>query len=152
VTVPTSSTSPNGTSTLAVVATAYSSTNGTCTGTVTGTGEGTGTLVVSAPASQLVFIQQPSNVAHTASITPSITVQLVDGNFDAVATAGVSVTLTIGTNPGGGVLSGGGPITTSAAGLATFAATKISLAGTGYTLIASSTGLTSITSAAFNVT
>ena len=151
-TITTSATSPNGTSTLAVVATAYSSTNGTCSGTVLGTGQGNGTLALSAPATQLVFVQQPSNVVHNASITPAITVLLVDDNFDAVATTGVPVTLAIGTNPGGGTLSGGGPTDTAATGVATFSTTKISLAGVGYTLTATSAGLTGATSTAFNVT
>ena len=151
-TVTTSSTSPNGTSTLAVVATQYSSTNGSCSGAVNGTGQGNGTLVISAPATQLVFVQQPSNVAHNANVTPAITVLLVDNSFDAVTTSGVPVTLAIGTNPSGGTISGGGPTNTAASGVATFTTTRISLAGTGYTLTASSPGLTSATSTAFNVT
>jgi trimeric autotransporter adhesin len=151
-TVPTSATSPNGTSTLAVVATGYNSTDGSCSGTAIGTGQGDGALVVSAPATQLVFVQQPSNVVHNANVTPAINVLLVDGSFDAVTTSGVPVTLAIGTNPGGGTLSGGGPTNTAASGVATFTTTKISLAGTGYTLTASSAGLTGATSTAFNVT
>jgi hypothetical protein len=63
------------------------------------------------------------------------------------------VTLAIGANPGGGVLTcTGGLSKVAVAGIATFAGCTISKPGTGYTLVASSSGLTSATSTAFNVT
>src|SRR2546427_39032 len=64
-------------------------------------------------------------------------------------TATTSITVAIGTNPASGTLSG---TTTVAAvnGVATFANLSINNPGTGYTLIASATGLTGATSSAFN--
>ncbi len=102
------------------------------------------------PAS-LAFSQQPSNTVSGASISPAVTVQVLDSNglLDTSSTA--SVTLAIGTNPGGGTLSG--TVTQSAVnGVATFSSLSLNKAGTGYTLTAASTGLTSVTSNAFNIT
>ena len=146
--VPTSTTTPGGTSSLAVVATAYSSTNGSCTGTVSATAQGTATLAVTATAAQLSFVQQPSNVAHNATMTPAVTVLAVDDNFDPVS--GVSVTVTLASGPG--TLIGGGSVSTAATGLATFNGLKISAAGTGDTLAAGASGVPTVTSQAFNVT
>src|SRR5256885_5873691 len=65
-------------------------------------------------------------------------------------TATSSITVAIGTNPASGTLAG---TTTVAAvnGVATFANLSINNPGTGYTLIASATGLTGATSTAFNI-
>ena len=62
------------------------------------------------------------------------------------------MSLAIGTNPGGGTLTGGAAVTV-ASGIATFSGLSINTAGTGYTLTASSTpSYTAVTSAAFNIT
>ena len=74
-------------------------------------------------------------------------------NYGNLVTTPVAVTLSIGTNPGGGTLScptSGTSVTTSS-GYAYFYGCYITVAGTGYTLVASSSGLTSATSAAFNI-
>jgi Subtilase family len=99
------------------------------------------------------FTQQPTNTVAGATITPAVKVQVVDiAAKPDLFTLYTDVTLTLGTNPGGGTLIGGGstPLT---AGAATFSTLKIDMAGTGYTLKATSTppGLTS-TSSAFNIT
>jgi hypothetical protein len=60
------------------------------------------------------------------------------------------VTLALGANPGTATLSGGGPVN-AVGGIATFSAVQISAAGTGYTLVASSTGLTSDTSTPIDI-
>src|SRR5439155_17112965 len=62
-----------------------------------------------------------------------------------------TVTVALGANPGGGTLSG----TTSVAavnGVATFANLSINKVGTGFTLSATATGVTSATSGGFNIT
>ncbi len=99
----------------------------------------------------LGFAVQPSNAVTGAAITPAVQVEVRDQFGARVTTAGNSITLAIGTNPGGGTLSG---TTTAAAvnGVATFSGLGIDRAGTGYTLTASSTGLTAATSSPFNVT
>ena len=67
------------------------------------------------------------------------------------AASGLSVTLAIGSNPGAGVLHGTTTVTTDAAGVATFNDLSISAAGAGYTLTATSAGLTGDVSTPFGV-
>lgn len=98
----------------------------------------------------LFFIQQPSNVQTGAVITPSITVRIRD-QFGNDTASIASVTLAIGTNPGGSTL-GGTLSRAGVAGLASFDDITLNNAGTGYTLTAASAGLTGDTSATFNVT
>ena len=62
-----------------------------------------------------------------------------------------TVTLTIGSNPTGGTLSGTLTVTVSG-GIATFNDLSIDLAGDGYTLHATTTGLTEADSVAFRIT
>src|SRR5262249_29766745 len=62
-----------------------------------------------------------------------------------------SVTVTLGANPGGAVLSGTTTVRVSA-GVATFANLSLNQPGSGYTLVATSGALTGATSAAFAVT
>jgi hypothetical protein len=101
----------------------------------------------------LKFLQQPTNTVAGATMTPAVKVGVIDsaGIADPY-TLYDDATLAIGTNPGGGTLTGGSsqPLT---AGVATFSGLKIDKAGTGYTLVATSTpaGL-STTSNAFNIT
>jgi hypothetical protein len=93
---------------------------------------------------------QPSNVALGASIAPAVQVSVDDTNGNVVTTATNAVTIAIGTNPGGGTLSG--TLTANAvAGVASFSTLSINKGGTGYTLTAAATGLTGATSSAFNV-
>ena len=66
-------------------------------------------------------------------------------------TTRTTVGLAIGTNPGGGTLTGGTAVTVSA-GVATFAGLSINKTGTGYTLTASSTPASRGHLAAFNIT
>ena len=61
------------------------------------------------------------------------------------------VTLTSGANPSGGTLSGTLTVTVSG-GIATFSDLSIDLAGDGYTLHATTTGLTDADSIAFSIT
>ena len=100
------------------------------------------------PASQLSFTTSPgTTVAGDPFATqPVVTFQDAGGN---TATATGAVSLAIGSNPGGGTLSGCTSTTTN--GVATFSGCKINLAGNGYTLVATSPGLQSATSSAFNI-
>jgi len=103
-----------------------------------------------AAASQLVFTVQPTNTAAGGTITPPVEVTAYDafGNL-ATGFAG-NVTLTIGSNPGGGTLNGTTTVT-AAAGVASFAALSITNAGVGYTLVAGSGALTGATSGTFDI-
>ncbi len=105
-------------------------------------------------ATKLVFSFQPhDSIAGRAINIPNLgpTVIVQDSFGNTVTSSTASITIAIGTNPGGGTLSG----TTSknaSGGVATFSDLSIDKAGTGYTLIATATGLTSATSNAFNIT
>src|SRR5512143_2277783 len=107
--------------------------------------------ITAGPAAQLVFTAQPLGAIAGANITPAVVVTCFDqlGNIATGFTG--SVTMAIGTNPSGGILSGTTSVA-AVAGVATFSALKIDKAGVGYTLTASATGLTSATSVAFDVT
>src|SRR5687768_3288521 len=102
-------------------------------------------------ATRLGFTTQPAATTTGAVITPPVVVAVQDADGNTFTSATNSVTVAIGSNPGGGSLSG---TTTVAAvnGVATFADLRISGAGAGYTLSVSSPGLTSATSAPFSVT
>ncbi len=107
------------------------------------------------PATKLVFNAQPgtSTAAQPFPTQPIVAITDAGGN---IVTTGASstktVTLALGANPGGGVLTcTGGLSKVAVAGIATFAGCTISKAGVGYTLVASSTGLAPATSTAFNV-
>lgn len=117
----------------------------------TGSILGSATVVVNpAAAYRLVFGQQPAGAAPGATISPAVTVRVLDrynnlltgDNTDRVAIA-------IASNPGGGVLTGTTTATVSG-GVATFANLSINQPGTGYTLVATAGSMTA-TSAGFNV-
>ena len=106
-------------------------------------------VTVTGAASKLVFTVQPSNTTVGLAISPAVQVSVEDSSGNVVNSS-ASVTIAIGTNPSGGHLSG--TLTVAAvAGVATFNNLAIDTAGTGYTLAASSTGLTTGTSSAFNI-
>ncbi len=107
--------------------------------------------ITPAPASVLAFTAQPpASSAAGAAFGATVTARDSLGNV-ATGFAG-NVTLAIGTNPGGGALSGT-PTVAAVSGVAAFSGLSINKAGTGYTLTASATGVaTGATSAAFNIT
>ena len=112
-----------------------------------------GTPLAAAPvfAEHLAFIVEPTDTAAGATVAPAVQVAVEDQNGNIVASDNSSVTLAIGTNPGGGALSG---TTTAAAvqGVATFSNLSISEPGTGYTLTAADGSVTAAASVAFKVT
>jgi hypothetical protein len=99
----------------------------------------------------LAFIVQPANATGGATIAPSVQVEIQDASGNRVTSATHSVTMTIGTNPGGGTLLGGGAVA-AVNGVATFPGLRIDVAGAGYTLEANGGGLTEATSASFDIT
>src|SRR5205823_107989 len=102
----------------------------------------------------LVYLQQPTTAQAGVSMAPPVTVQVKDANNNIVTTgtgSTASVGIAILANPGSGTLSGTTPVN-AVAGVATFSGLSITKTGTGYTLQATSTGLTSATSSAFNIT
>ena len=102
-----------------------------------------------APA-KLAFQTQPSNTDAGSTITPAVTVQVLDANGNLVKTANNAVTMALGVNPGNSTL-GGSLIQYAINGVATFANLTLNTAGNGYTLTASATRLTSATSNTFSI-
>jgi hypothetical protein len=132
-----------------------SANSGTTTATQGFPAFGAGTYVFAVgtekPADNLAFAVQPSDVVLGASITPAVTVQVRTANNFVATKSGASVTMAIGANPGFATL--GGTTTVAATnGVAMFAGLTLDSIGTGYTLNASSSGLTGRTSNPFNVT
>src|SRR6185295_19185645 len=103
------------------------------------------------PATHLVFSTQPTSAQAGATITPAVQVSALDASNNVVGGFTGSITVAIGTNPGGGTLSGTLTVTATS-GVATFANLSINSAANGYMLAASSSGLTGATSTAFNIT
>jgi len=103
------------------------------------------------PPAKLGFGQQPSTTSAGVAIAPAVTVIVQDAGGNTVTTDSRNVTVAIGTNPSGGILSG--TLTQAAsAGVATFNNLSIDKQGTGYTLTAASSPvLTGATSIAFNI-
>lgn len=118
-------------------------------GSLTGATSSSFAIISQVPA-KLEFSVQPSNTTAAATISPSVTVRILDASDQLVTGATNSVTLAIGTNPGSGTLSGTLTVAASS-GIATFSNLSIDKAGTGYTLAATSSGLTGATSSAFNI-
>ncbi|MGH6690414.1 MAG: beta strand repeat-containing protein, partial [Gammaproteobacteria bacterium] len=104
-----------------------------------------------APASQLAFTAQPTNVGAGAAITPAVQVTVRDAFGNRVTTSNHDVTVAINPNPGGGALFGTLTVTANA-GVATFADLSVDKTGVGHTLSATATGLGAATSGAFDVT
>ena len=101
-------------------------------------------------ASKLAFSVQPSNAAAGAAITPTVQVAVQDAGGNLVTAPAVAVAVAIGTNPSGGVLSGTASVL-SASGIAQFSNLSIDKSGTGYTLQATATGLTTAVSTSFTI-
>ena len=102
------------------------------------------------PPSQVAFTTQPGNAVAGDKFATPPAVAVEDAGGNVVTTATNTVTLAIGTNPSSGTLSGCTGALNS--GITTFTGCTINSAGTGYTLVASASGLTpTATSAPFNV-
>ncbi|MCP4454092.1 MAG: DUF11 domain-containing protein, partial [Planctomycetes bacterium] len=96
---------------------------------------------------QVAFTGQPVG-PYSAGGTISVTVAIQDGSGNAITSNTDNVTISLGQNPGSGVLSG--DLTKAASGgLAVFDNLSINRTGTGYTLVATSGTLTSATSSSF---
>ena len=110
----------------------------------------TSTVTFTEHATQLAMVAEPATSVAGASIG-SIQVRLRDATNSNVSTSGTSITVAIQNNPGAATLLGTTTRTT-VNGVATFSDLSLNKMGTGYTLTFASTGLTSVTSQAFNIT
>jgi hypothetical protein len=103
------------------------------------------------PAIQLAFVTQPSSTAAGAPISPAVTVLVEDTLGNVVTSSSATVLLTFQSNPTSATLSGTTSVN-AVNGVATFSNLSINNVGTGYTLIALSSGLAnSPPSVAFNI-
>ena len=96
-------------------------------------------------ATQLAFTTQPGGGANAAAWTAQPAVAIEDAGGNVVTTATNSITLAIGTNPGGTLACTTNPLAATA-GTSTFAGCKITGKTGTYTLTATATGLTGATS------
>jgi uncharacterized repeat protein (TIGR01451 family) len=107
------------------------------------------TTVSAASVASLAFVSQPANAQYWQTLG-TVTVRLSDAS-GSVVDSSAPVTVALGNNPGNGILEG--TLTVNANhGVATFTGLSVSEAGTGYTLVATSPGLSAATSSPFTVT
>ncbi len=108
-------------------------------------------LVTPAAANHLAFSQGPANTTLNATISPAVTVRILDAYNNVLTSDYLDVvTIAIGTNPSGATLSGTTSLTV-AGGVATFNNLSLNQLGNGYTLTARSGTLSAVTSSTFNV-
>jgi hypothetical protein len=116
------------------------------------------TVVTGGCALRFVSTAQPANARIAQTITSQaytptgapVAVEVIDAAGNRIATNDVAVTMAIGTNAGGGTLSGTTTATT-VNGVASFSSLGIDKAGAGYTLRASSASGASTTSTPFSI-
>ena len=109
--------------------------------------------VSAGPATKLIVTTQPSSSNTSGAVfgtQPRVTIQDASGNTVTTSSAAVTLAITSGTGTAGAVLSGTKTIN-AVNGIAAFSGLSIDKAGTGYTLTATSPGLTTAATAAFNV-
>jgi hypothetical protein len=112
---------------------------------------GSATLtIVAGAAKTLAFTIQPGSAVVGGPIGGPPTIAVQDGFGNTVTSSRASISVAIGTNPGAGTL-GGTTTQAAAAGIAGFANLTISEPGAGYTLGATSSGLTGAPSGAFTI-
>ena len=107
--------------------------------------------VTAGTATQLAFGTQPSTTAAGHQITPAVKVRALDALGNLVSNFTGAVSVAFGNNPGGATLSGTTPAA-AVGGVATFTDLSVNKTATGYTLVASATGFSPITSSAFDIT
>src|SRR4029077_13299733 len=98
------------------------------------------------------IVQQPTNTGVNESITPAVTVKVVDTNGNTVTSSTASINVAKNTGSPSGVLSG--TLTRAANGVngtATFNDLQLDTTGTAFQLDLSSAGLVPVTSSTFNV-
>lgn len=100
--------------------------------------------------SQLAFVTEPGAPTAGLVFAPAVRVEIRDAAGNHVTNATHTVNLSLGKNPAGGTLTGGGNATASN-GVATFGNLRLNKAGTGYTLVARIAGVAETESRTFDV-
>lgn len=114
-----------------------------------GAGSGTSAVTVPGPAATLAFKVQPTTDTAGKAMAP-VKVAALDAQGNPAGSFTGSVTVTLGTKPPGGTLSGTTAVA-AVAGVATFSTLSVDKSGAD-TLYAAATGLTGAKSATFTVT
>lgn len=99
---------------------------------------------------QLAFTVQPSQAMRDSLMVPAVTVEVRGASGSRITGATNTVTLALGVNPAGAVLTGTTSVS-AVAGVATFTNLHVNQQARGYTVVATSGSLTPDTSAAFNI-
>src|SRR5207244_2520911 len=136
-------------SVLSIYKTVTGYTLGASSGGLTGTSSAFN--ITAGNATQLVFAVQPTTTVAGASITPAVQVTARDGQGNTATGFTGKDRKSVGEETGGGTRAGRATVE-AISGVATFSGLSIDKVGTGYTLVASSSGLTDPTSNAFNIT
>jgi hypothetical protein len=103
-----------------------------------------------AASGRLAFLVQPHGASAASPMSPEVKVIAVDSLGNVLRSFNGQVSVTLGSGASGGTLSGTTSVAASG-GLAIFPTLVINQAGSGYTLIASATGLVSVSSTLFTV-
>ncbi|MBS4028933.1 MAG: T9SS type A sorting domain-containing protein, partial [Ignavibacteriales bacterium] len=103
-------------------------------------------------AAKLVFTTQPSNgiIGNNLATQPVVNIEDAVGNI--VTNASNAITLALGANPSGAILTVGSNPINAVSGVATFSGVKLDKIGIGYTLRASAGGFPDSFSTTFNIT
>ena len=101
-------------------------------------------------ATTIAFTVPPVTTTAGAAIAPPVKVTARDALGNVATGFNGNVTMAIGTNPAGGVLSGATTVAAEA-GVATFSTLSIDVAGSGYTLSATAAGLAATASTGFDI-
>ena len=99
---------------------------------------------------RLAFVAEPSTAHAGAFITPAVQVAVEDTLGNVITTFSGGITLALSTNPGLATLSGTTTVVV-VSGVARFSDLTINNTANGYVLSASSSGLSTVTSTAFNI-
>src|SRR5207302_782897 len=105
--------------------------------------------IIPGTTTQLAFTVQPSNTVAGAAISPAVQVSALDAAGNPVPSFTGSVTVALATNPGGATLIGTTPVAPVRRSFPTRRSPD--LTGTGYTLTASASGFTPVTSTPFDI-
>lgn len=101
-------------------------------------------------ATGLAFVVEPARTEPGDSISPGVQVAILDQFGQPHPTATSTVALTLGGIPSGATLTGTTTVQ-AIAGIATFPDLSIDQAGSGYTLVATSAGLTGAITTSFDI-
>ncbi len=106
--------------------------------------------ILAAAPNRLAFLQPPTNSTAGLAFAPTVQVAVQDAFGNTITSSSAPIALSFVSNPTGATLSG--VVTGSAtSGVASFPTVSIAKAGSGYTVQATSAGLTGVTSGAFNI-